>query len=66
MIYGATFKGVYPVGASAMIRAQNKKEAAKLLQTKLEEMGLPQTVTEGDMITFKRGTCVVVLTDGDY
>jgi len=49
-----------------MVRAQNKKEAAKLLQTKLEEMGLPQEVTEDDMITFKRGTCVVVLTDGDY
>lgn len=66
MIYGARFEGHWPVGASAMVRAQNKKEAAKLLQTELESIGLPQEVTEDDMITFKRGTCVVILDDGNY
>ena len=66
MIYGVKFKGHYPVGAAAMVRAKNKKEAAKLLQTKLGEIGLPQEVTEDDMITFNRGTCVVILVDGDY
>jgi branched-subunit amino acid aminotransferase/4-amino-4-deoxychorismate lyase len=65
MIYGAKFDGVWLVG-TAMVRAKNKQEAAERLQTHLDEMGMPQKITEDDIVVFKRGTCVVTLTDGDY
>lgn len=50
-----------------MVRAKDKKEAAKLLQVKLKSMGLTNSkVQDWDIIEFKRRENILILSDGDY
>lgn len=66
MIYGAKFNGYWLQG-TAMVRAKDKKEAAKLLQVKLKSMGLTNSkVQDWDIIEFKRRENILILSDGDY
>jgi len=67
MIYGAKFEGVWLCG-TAMVRAKNKAEAAKLLNAKLIDDGLHQQspLTEDDIVVVKRGSPVLILDNGDY
>jgi ABC-type uncharacterized transport system substrate-binding protein len=60
--YSNDFHGHYPVGASAIVRADNLQEATELITKALQEAGLE---FNGTLTEFK-GKGVVVLQDGDY
>lgn len=60
--YSTDFRGHYPVGTSAVVRAENAEEAQRLLSEALEQAGL---VFNGTLTEFK-GKGAVVLQDGDY
>jgi hypothetical protein len=60
--YSNDFSGHYPVGASAVVRAENAEEAQRLLSEALEQDGLK---FNGTLTEFK-GKGVVVLQNGDY
>jgi hypothetical protein len=61
-----TFTGHYPVGTAAVVRAENKVEAAKLLNAELKRLGLPAKVPSSEMIEFAIEEHVSILCDGDY
>lgn len=60
--YSDDFSGFYSVGTSAIVRAENKEEATRLLSEALQQQGL---VFDGTLTEFK-GKGVVVLQNGDY
>ncbi len=60
--YSNDFSGHYPVGASAIVRAENAEEAQRLISEALEQAGLKFNGT----LTEFRGKGVVILQDGDY
>lgn len=60
--YSNDFSGHYPVGASAIVRAESAEEAKALLSQALEQQGLKFNGT----LTEFRGKGVVILQDGDY
>jgi len=63
-----TFGGHYPVGTAAVVRANDKEEAVKLLNNKLESSGLKGDVEQWQL------TCIsdavengaIILCDGNY
>ena len=62
------FKGHWPVGTSAVVRANSKEEAAHKMNCALAEANLPQDepVLPENMIKFKKSQDVDILQDGDY
>jgi hypothetical protein len=61
------FQGHWPVGTSAVIVAESKKQAAELLEAELARVGLSQKVDPQSMVEI----CLTVpgaliLQDGDY
>lgn len=61
------FSGHYPIGTAAVVVAENKRQAAKLLSTELAKRGLPQEIDLRHLERlFTTKNCVVVLRDGDY
>lgn len=66
--YNRVFQGFYPVGAAAIVIAQNQSQAATLLQIKLESMGLNQIIYAKDMIEVNPYGIeqVIILADGNY
>jgi hypothetical protein len=68
-IYTCTgFKGLWPVGTSAVVRAKSKEEAAHKMNAALSEASLPQDepVTPEQMHKFKKSQDVDILQSGDY
>lgn len=68
-IYTCTgFKGHWPVGTSAVVRAKSKEEAAHKMNAALAEANLPQNepVLPENMIKFKKSQDVDILQSGDY
>ncbi len=62
-----TFAGLYPVGAAAVVTAENVEVAVKLLEEELAGRGLAQVILPGQlvpMVTTSRK--VRILVDGDY
>lgn len=65
--YNTSFEGHYPVGTAALVRANNPKEAAKLLNRELEKQGLPASARPELMYLFSdESPAVVILNDGNY
>jgi hypothetical protein len=60
--YSDDFSGFYPVGTSAVVRANNLEEATILISAALNLKGLE---FDGTLTEFK-GKGVVILQDGDY
>ena len=63
-----TFKGRWPVGTAAIVRAKSKEEAAHKMNSALAEANLHQDepVTPEQMHKFKKSQDVDILRDGDY
>lgn len=62
-----SFKGHYPVGTAAVVRAENQTEAAAILNSMLQELhNLPGDVEPDNMIEFTDNTIGRILNDGDY
>jgi hypothetical protein len=61
------FRGRYPVGAAAIIVAENEQEAVKLLEAELTKDGLTQTINLNQLelvaITKPQAT---ILCNGEY
>ena len=68
MIYtNNKFTGHWPVGTAAIVVAPDSEQAARLLERKLDEIGLAQDVKADDMEEFKlHDGMVKILLDGDY
>jgi hypothetical protein len=65
--YNNTFKGAHPVGASAVVVAESKVEAAKMLSTVLGSRGMAQDVCASSMVEINQyDKSVIILQDGDY
>lgn len=61
------FTGFYPVGTAAVVRAENSRMAARLLNAALEKQGLCADATPENMEEFpKLGEFVRILNDGNY
>jgi hypothetical protein len=60
------FQGFYPVGNAAIVQADNKIEAAQLLQIELKEFGLDQIVDPDHMECLPPTKKVLILCDGNY
>ena len=61
------FKGHYPVGTALVVSADNVGLAIILVEAKLEEMGLAQTIKPEQLIPFiTNHRYVRVLNDGNY
>jgi len=60
------FKGHYPVGTAAVVRAANQAEAADKLNAELISIGLHGGVSPEAMIQFTNKTDVAILCDGNY
>ena len=62
-----TFKGYYPVGTAAVVKANSREEAAQLLNNELQTMGL-ETISPEEMIDITHGKLpeVFILNDGNY
>ncbi len=68
-IYSCTsFKGLWPVGTAAVVRAKSQEEAAHKMNAALAEANLPQNepVLPESMIKFKKSQDVDILMNGDY
>lgn len=64
-----SFTGYWPVGVSAMVFAHGPLEAANLLETHLDEIGLPQVILPSAMAERPANPpepCVIILQDGNY
>lgn len=59
------FKGVWPVGVSAVVVARDKRQARQLLNKQLEEKGLPITDYTLEEVSLEQ-PAAVILNDGDY
>lgn len=62
--YNDSFHGHYPVGTAAVVKAETKEDAARILEVALGAAGLGQTVPPSDMIEVT--TPVVIINNGDY
>ena len=61
------FDGHWPVGASAVVIAENIEQATDLLSKKLFSIGLPQPIESGMLKEVDTSRPhVVVLNDGEY
>ena len=61
------FKGHYPVGAAAVVVAEDSRSAAEALSARLYRVGLAQTVRAADMIELETDHSLVrILCDGNY
>lgn len=61
-----TFRGVYPVGTSAIVVAKNAQEAAEMLTEEVSWIR-QQTIDAVDMIEVKtKVASVTILQSGDY
>lgn len=61
-----TFRGVYPVGTSAIVVAKNAQEAAEMLTEEVSWIR-KQTIDAVDMIEVKtKVPSVTILQSGDY
>lgn len=68
-IYSCTsFKGRWPVGTAAIVRAKSKEEAAHKMNCALAEANLPQDnpVLPENMVKFKKSQDVDILMNGDF
>lgn len=67
-VYAYTgFRGHWPVGTSAVVVAEDRDMATVLLETKLKEIGLPQTLDrQAFMVVSIVSPVAVILQDGDY
>lgn len=61
------FKGHWPVGTAALVRASDPTEAAELLNVELKSIGLPGDAKPEGMKRFPvKGETVRILLEGDY
>ena len=61
------FKGVYPIGTAAVIVANDKYEAARLLSDALFDTGIPDDNTIDGMIEIDISSPnAIILCNGDY
>ncbi len=60
--YTTDFTGHYPVGTSAIVRAESMEEAAFMLDAELFKQGLR---FDGTFVELK-GKNVIILNNGDY
>lgn len=61
------FKGHYPVGAALVVTADNIDMAILLVERKLREEGLPQTIKPEQLVPLPTHQRYVrILHDGDY
>lgn len=66
-VYRCNFQGRYPVGAAAVVVANNKYHAKEKLESKLAEIGLEQKIPIDALhrvATWEPS--VTILCDGDY
>ena len=63
-----TFRGRYPVGTAAVVRASSVDSAAEILNEKLKSIGLPGDVEAWQMtcISDTKEDGAIILCDGDY
>ena len=61
------FDGYWPVGTSAVVTAETVAVAITLLEERLAEIGLPQTIKPEQLVPVVRSTrWVRILQNGDY
>lgn len=63
------FKGHSPVGVGAVVSAENIEKAIKILETRLQQIGLEQIIKPEQLIllpTNHSHRYVRILTDGNY
>jgi len=61
------FTGHYPVGTSAVVFARGPRTAARMLNKKLQEIGLPGGVTFDKMkLQVHNEPHAIILQDGNY
>lgn len=67
-IYTCTeFQGHWPVGTAAVVVAQDRGHARRLLNRELKERGLPEvTSTEGIKLVDTAVAKALILLDGEY
>lgn len=67
-VYTCTsFFGHWPVGTAAVIIAADKTEAKEMLETALNDSGLPQIIEESDFTEISKSTpSAHILNNGDY
>jgi hypothetical protein len=66
-VFSCQFAGHYPVGAVALVSAEDISQARKLMEDELKLIGLPQDVTLDMLQEFGTDTQrVEILLDGDY
>jgi len=62
-----TFTGFYSVGSAAVVVAQDKQQAAYLLEVELERIHLGQKIDPNTMIQLPKNSLhCVILVDGNY
>jgi len=69
IFYTKDFHGHWPVGSSAIVVAEDRRQARKLLDEQLKEIGLYEN-NEGEKVNFEELTtekaCAIIINDGDY
>ena len=61
------FEGFWPVGSAAVIIAEDKESAARLLSNQLSDIGLNADIGIDNMIEINtEDEQVIILCDGDY
>lgn len=67
IVYGFTFAGQWPVGASGVVVAKDKRAAIKLIKEELKSKGHEQDIESSDVVRIDtKKPNVVILDDGDY
>lgn len=62
-----SFLGCYPVGTAAVIVADTREEAVKILETHLTHMGLRQSISENQILpVLTDEPHAIILCDGDF
>lgn len=67
-VYTCTeFRGFWPVGTSAVVVAAGRLQAARLLEDKLAQINLAQTIEPANLVRLDIDTPgATILQDGDY
>lgn len=67
IFYCTNFRGVYPVGTSAVIVATSIGLAAYMLEQELKKAGLEQNISANDLVEINPfEQQVLILNNGDY
>lgn len=60
------FIGYWPVGTAAVVRADSRDVAEKMLRERLRDLGLPQKEHGLTLELFSKDMRIKILCDGDY